>query len=314
MFSSKQGVAVLSVASNALLTLGKLIVGLMIGSVSVVAEAIHSGVDLLASLIALFAVSRSGRPPDEEYPFGRGKIENVSGTVEALLIFVAAGMIVAEAIGKLLRAPELPRVDLGLAIMAISVLVNAFVSRRLFAVAKRTDSVALEADAYHLSTDVLTSLGVFVGLVLVRVTGFAYLDPLAALVVAAMIVKAAWDITRTSFLDLLDRSLPAEERRLVARVIQEHGDRLVGAHSVRTRKAGGERHVDLHLVVNAHATVEESHSLCDHLERDLHETLGRCTLNIHVEPCREECAGCAVKCGAATLADGAQKRTADEHR
>jgi cation diffusion facilitator family transporter len=302
MFQSKQGVAALSVVSNTLLTLSKLTIGLMIGSVSVVAEAIHSGVDLLASLIALFAVSRSGRPPDDDYAFGRGKIENVSGTVEALLIFVAAGVIVVEAVSKLQREPELPRVDLGLAIMAVSVVVNIFVSRRLFAVAKRTDSVALQADGYHLSTDVLTSAGVFVGLVLVRLTGFAYLDPIAALVVAAMIVKAAWDITRHSFLDLLDPSLPQAERELVARVIQEHGDRLAGFHSVRTRKAGGEKHVDLHLVVNAKATVEESHALCDHLESDLHKALGRCTLTIHVEPCRQECAGCAVKCGDASQA------------
>lgn len=296
MFSSKQGVAALSVASNTFLTLAKLMVGLLIGSVSVVAEAIHSGVDLLASVIALFAVSRSARPPDDDYPFGRGKIENVSGTVEALLIFLAAGMIIAEAVGKLLRGPELPEVDLGLAVMAVSVGVNVVVSRRLFAIAKRTDSVALEADAYHLSTDVLTSLGVFLGLLLVRFTGFAYLDPIVALGVAALILKAAWDITRRSFLDLLDRGLPEEERRLVARVILDHRDRLVGYHKVRTRKAGGEKHVDLHLVVGAKATVEEAHALCDHLERDLHKALGRSTLNIHVEPCRQDCANCATKC------------------
>lgn len=296
MFTSKKGVAALSVASNTLLTLAKLVVGLTIGSVSVVAEAIHSGVDLLAAVIALFAVSRSARPPDDEYPFGRGKIENVSGTVEALLIFLAAGLIVSEAVNKLLHPPELPQVDLGLVVMALSVVVNLFVSRRLFAVARRTESVALEADAYHLTTDVLTSLDVFVGLILVRLTGFAYLDPIAALLVAGLIVRTAWEITRRSFLDLLDRGLPAEERRLVARVIQQHGDRLVGFHEVRTRKAGGERHVDLHLVVAARATVEEAHALCDHLERDLHRALGRCTLNIHTEPCRQDCADCPVKC------------------
>jgi cation diffusion facilitator family transporter len=296
MFSSKKGVAALSVASNTLLTVTKLIVGLMIGSVSVVAEAIHSGVDLLAAAIALFAVTRSARPPDDEYPFGRDKIENVSGTVEALLIFLAAGLIIFEAIDKLLRPPELPAVDLGLVVMGLSVVVNLGVSRRLFAVARRTDSVALEADAYHLTTDIVTSLGVFAGLVLVRLTGFAYLDPLAALAVAALIIKAAWEITCRSFLDLLDRGLPAAERRLVASIIQEHGDRLVGFHQVRTRKAGGERHVDLHLVVAARATVEEAHDLCDHLERDLHGALGRCSLNIHIEPCRLNCESCSLKC------------------
>ncbi|MHB1134951.1 MAG: cation diffusion facilitator family transporter [Chloroflexota bacterium] len=299
MFDSKTGVAALSVFSNAVLTLGKLVVGLMIGSVSVVAEAIHSGVDLVASLIALFAVGRSAQPPDVDHPFGHGKIENVSGTVEALLIFFAAGLIVVEAVRKLQGPPVLPEVDLGLAVMAVSVVANILVSRRLFTVARRTDSVALEADAYHLSTDVLTSLGVFVGLVLVRLTGFAYLDPLVALGVAAHIVKAAWGITRRSFVDLLDRSLPEPERRLVAGIIEEHGDRLCGFHEVRTRKAGGERQIDLHLVVAAETSVEQAHELCDHLESDLRQSLGPCTLNIHVEPCRHQCQNCSLDCDSA---------------
>lgn len=296
MFHTKTRVAALSVASNATLTLGKLIVGLSIGSVSVVAEAIHSGVDLLASVIAYVAVRTSARPPDDSYPYGRGKVENVSGTVEAILIFLAAGMIIYEAIGKLMHGMEVPRVDLGLAIMAVSVGANILVSRLLFKVARETDSVALEADAYHLTTDVLTSLGVFLGLVAVRLTGLAILDPIAALVVAALIVKAAWDITRKSFVDLLDRSLPDGERQLISQTLKQHGDRVVGFHQVRTRKAGGDRHVDLHLVVNGEASVAEAHALCDHLERDLRQTLGAATFSIHVEPCRKECSSCAVSC------------------
>lgn len=294
VFLSKTGVAALSIASNATLTLGKLFVGLSIGSVSVVAEAIHSGVDLLASVIAYFAVRTSARPPDDQYPYGRGKIENVSGTIEAALIFLAAGMIVYEAVGKLLYGMEMPQVDLGLGVMAVSVGANILVSRLLFKVARETDSVALEADAYHLTTDVLTSLGVFLGLVAVRLTGWTVLDPVAALVVAVLIVKAAWDITRKSFVDLLDRSLPDGERQLISQILKQHGDRVVGFHQVRTRKAGGDRHVDLHLVVNGEASVSEAHALCDHLERDLHQTLGAGTFSIHVEPCHKECGSCAV--------------------
>lgn len=296
MFNTKTGVAALSVASNLTLTLLKLAVGLYIGSVSVVAEAIHSGVDLLAAIIAFFAVRSAGRPPDDKHPFGHGKIENVSGTVEAILIFAAAGLIVYEASQKLLHGTELPQVDLGVMVMALSVVVNIVVSRQLFKVAKRTDSVALEADGYHLSTDVLTSLGVLVGLVVVRLTGLAVLDPVVALAVAGIIVKAAWDITRRSFVDLLDRSLPDSERQLVVQVIQAHKDQLVGVHRVRTRKAGSERHVDLHLVVNSQASVAEAHALCDHLESDLREALGSCSTSIHVEPCRQECDSCAATC------------------
>ncbi len=294
MFRSKTGVAGLSVASNTTLTLGKLAVGLSIGSVSVVAEGIHSGMDLLASVIAFFAVRTSARPPDEKYPYGRGKVENISGTVEAVLIFLAAGMIIYEAVGKLLFGMEMPQVDLGLIMMAVSVVANTVVSRMLLKVAHETDSVALEADAYHLSTDVLTSLGVFLGLVAVRLTGWTILDPLAALLVAALIIKAAWEITSKSFVDLLDRSLPDGERQAISQILGQHGDRVVGFHQVRTRKAGGDRHVDLHLVVNGEASVAEAHDLCDHLERDLHQTLGAATFTIHVEPCRKQCKSCAV--------------------
>jgi cation diffusion facilitator family transporter len=296
MFHTKTSVAALSVASNTVLTLSKLIVGISIGSVSVVAEAIHSGVDLLASLIALFAVKTSARPADDKYPYGRGKIENVSGTIEAVLIFLAAGVIIYEAVGKLVHGMELPRVDLGLVVMGVSVAANILVSRQLLKVARETDSVALEADAYHLTTDVMTSAGVLVGLVAVRLTGLAFLDSVVALMVAALIIKAAWDITRRSFMDLLDRSLPEAERQMVAEVLGRHNDRLMGFHQVRTRKVGAERHIDLHLVVKAEDTVAEAHSLCDHLERDLRRTLGACTINIHTEPCRRECTSCRVDC------------------
>ena len=129
MFQSKTSVALLSVASNSFLTLGKIVIGLSIGSIAVVAEGIHSSVDLLASVIALMAVRQSAKPPDEKYPFGRGKIENVSGTVEAVLIFLAAGMIIWEAVNKLLHPAELPQVDLGVVIMAVSIGMNVLVSR-----------------------------------------------------------------------------------------------------------------------------------------------------------------------------------------
>jgi cation diffusion facilitator family transporter len=298
MFESKTGVAALSVASNLTLTLLKLVVGLMIGSVSVVAEAIHSGVDLLAAVIAYFAVSNSGRPPDGKFAYGRWKIENLSGTIEAGLIFVAAGLIIYEAFGKLVHGTELPQVDLGLGVMALSVVANFVVSRQLFRVARKTDSVALAADGYHLTTDIATSLGVLVGLVAVRLTGLSWLDPLAALGVAILIIKAAWDITRRSVVDLMDTSLPEGERQIIANVLLRHSQRWAGFHQVRTRKAGPQRYIDLHLVVNAEAPIKEAHALCDDIERDLQEVLSPCSLSIHVEPCRHDCARCQTRCEA----------------
>jgi len=300
VFESKTSVAALSVASNLTLTLLKLIVGIAIGSVSVVAEAIHSGVDLLAAVIAFFAVRSSARPPDEKFAYGRGKVENLSGTIEAGLIFVAAGLIIYEAIGKLLHGTELPQVDLGLGVMLLSVVANFVVSRQLFRVARKTDSVALEADGYHLTTDIVTSLGVLVGLVAVRLTGLSWLDPLAALGVAALIIKAAWDITRRSAIGLMDTSLPEEERQVIAEVLRRHSSRWVGFHQVRTRKAGPQRYIDLHLVVDAEEPIQQAHALCDDIERDLQEALRPCSLSIHVEPCQHDCARCRTQCEART--------------
>ena len=173
----KASVARLSVISNTTLMLLKLAVGLAIGSVSVISEAIHSGMDLLAAIIALFAVKISGKPADQHHPFGHGKVENISGTVEALLIFLAAIWIIYEAIKKLLNPQPLEDVGWGVAVMFVSAMVNIFVSRTLFKVGKETDSVALQADAWHLHTDVYTSAGVMAGLGIIWLGSFLFREP-----------------------------------------------------------------------------------------------------------------------------------------
>ena len=289
---SKTRVATLAVLTNTFLTVVKLVVGLMIGSVSVLAEAVHSGVDLVAAVMALFAVRTSAVPPDDGHPYGHGKVENVTGTIEALLIFGAAGLIIYESINRLLHGVELPTVDAGLAVIGFSVVVNFFVSRRLLAVAKKTESVALEADAYHLTSDVLTSLGVFAGLLLVRLTGLTLLDPLVALGVAVLILKAAWEVTQRSFVDLLDRRLPDDEQASIRAVLDSHHAQLLSYHKLRSRKAGSDRHVDLHLVVHRDLSVAQAHELCDTIEDQLEKRLGSVTVNLHVEPCEGECDVC----------------------
>ncbi len=292
MFSSKKGVAALSITSNATLVVLKLTVGLTIGSVSVISEAIHSSIDLLAATMAFFAVRAAAKPPDDEHLFGHGKAENLSGAVEAVLIFLAAIMIIYEAVQKLMHGVNLESVDLGIVVMGVSAIANTFVSRQLMRVAKATESMALEADAWHLTTDVLTSLGVTVGLVVVRLTGLTVLDPIIAIAVALFICRTAFDITRRSIRDLLDTSLPADEQALIREVLDKHKSDMVGYHEIRSRKSGSERHVDLHLVMNRNVTVQQSHDLCDHLESDLKDALGSLTLNIHVEPCALDCETC----------------------
>jgi len=302
----KTQVASLSVASNTFLTLAKVLIGLISGSVSILSEGIHSGIDLLAAFIALFAVGESGKPADSRHAYGHGKIENVSGTIEAALIFVAALMIIVKAIQKVqeIMGGESGHVgDLGLGlgvlVMGVSALMNLIVSTKLMSVAKRTDSVALEADALHLRTDVYTSVGVLTGLLLIKITGWTILDPIIALGVASMIIKASFDLTKKAFSPLVDVSLPDEEREIIARVLLHHAEEFVEFHKLRTRKAGAERHVDLHLVVAKYASVGDVHELCDVIEQEINLSLHGTHVLIHAEPCSTKDVECPVEEGLA---------------
>lgn len=294
----KQKTARLSVISNSGLVLMKFVVGFSIGSVSIISEAIHSSMDLIAAIIAFFSVRKSSEPPDAAHAFGHGKFEDVSGLVEALLIFVAAILIIREAVTKLLghTAEEL-RPELlifGIAVMGISALVNWYVSHRLFVVAKESESIALESDAWHLRTDVYTSLGVFAGLILIKLTGNPIFDPLFALGVAVVIMKAAYDLTVRSFADLIDHSIPEEDEKRIKEILCEHANIYAGFHGLKTRRSGPEIFVDFHLVMPGEISVRQSHDLTDHLESDIMTEYPRANINIHVEPCNE---GSCKRCG-----------------
>ena len=296
MFRTKTGAAGLSVLSNTLLILLKLVAGILTGSVSIIAEAIHSGIDLLAALIAFVSLRIAGRPADREHPFGHGKVENVSGTIEAVLIFVAAIFIIYQAINRIIAGAIVEYLSIGIAVMAISVVVNIIVSRHLLRIARDADSIALEADARHLTADVYTSLGVMVGLVVVQVTGLNILDPIIAIGVSIFIMRAAYNLTRRAFPSLIDVKLPEEEEALIVSTMSEHMGALVGFHELRTRKAGSERHIELHMMMARDASIERAHSLCDHLEEDIMSRLPHTHVTIHVEPCDMECDTCPDSC------------------
>lgn len=281
---SKKRAAALSVGSNITLVLGKLFVGIWTNSVAVISEAIHSAMDLLAAIIAFVAVSYSDRPPDQDHSHGHGKIENLSGAIEALLIFGAVVFIGYESIEKLIHGGEVKQVYLGAVVMGASAVVNTVVSWHLQRVGRRYDSEALLADAAHLRTDVYTSLGVLVGLLLVHFTHIGWLDPAVAMAVALLIVYEAWVITRRSVGGLLDRSLPEADLAVVERIIRETG---LSYHALRSRKSGAVRKVDLHLDVSPSATAEQIHELCDRIEEQIHRALPGTQVLIHPEPAVE---------------------------
>jgi cation diffusion facilitator family transporter len=296
----KEKTARLSIISNTGLLILKFVVGIAIGSVSIISEAIHSSMDLVAAVIAFFAVRKSAEPPDHEHTFGHGKFEDISGLVEAMLIFAAAVIIIYESAKKLLgEAPEHLTMELlfaGIAVMGFSALVNWYVSKRLMKVAKQTESIALESDAWHLRTDVYTSLGVFSGLVLIRLTGITLFDPLFAIGVAIVIIKAAYDLTKRSLSDLIDRSLPEKDEMRIKGIICEHARDYAGFHELKTRRAGPEIFIDFHLVMPKNLSVEQAHDFEDHLEADLKLEYPRSTITIHVEPCNEGCIRCGSFC------------------
>jgi cation diffusion facilitator family transporter len=296
----KESTARLSVISNTGLVLMKFIVGTAIGSVSIISEAIHSSMDLIAALIAFFSVRKSAEPPDAQHEFGHGKFEDISGLIEALLIFIAAILIIWEAGQKLLgESSELLNPELlmwGIAVMGISALVNWYVSNRLFKVGKQSESIALESDAWHLRTDVYTSLGVFTGLILIRLTGLTILDPLIAIGVAIVIMKAAYDLTRRSLSDLIDHSIPPADEKRIQEIICDHASVYAGFHDLKTRRSGPEIFIEFHLVLPGDISVLQSHDLADHLESDLKTEFPRANITIHAEPCNEGCTRCGSFC------------------
>src|SRR5512133_1265189 len=203
--NAKVKTARLSIMSNSLLIIMKVVVGILSGSVSIISEAIHSSMDLVAAIIAFLSVRVSDNPPDSRHPYGHGKIENISGVIEALLIFIAAGWIILEAVRKLLgEKSELDSIGLGVLVMVIASLVNTLVSMRLYKVARETNSVALEADALHLKTDVYTSLGVAAGLGLILLTGRTWFDPVVAMLVALFIIYESFNLLKNAFSPLMD--------------------------------------------------------------------------------------------------------------
>jgi cation diffusion facilitator family transporter len=224
----------------------------------------------------------SDNPPDSRHPYGHGKIENISGVIEALLIFVAAVWIIVEAVRKLMgEAIELDSIGIGSGIMLISAIVNIIVSRRLYKVARETKSVALEADALHLKTDVYTSLGVALGLGLILITGINWFDPVVAILVAIFIIRESYILLKRAFTPLLDEAWDDNEVEDLEKTLN---DLNVNYHELRTRIAGNYRFIDLHMDLPKDLSVESAHNYCDMIEEKLTSKFQNLNVTIHVEP------------------------------
>lgn len=283
----KQRAASISIFSNLTLIIAKTTAGLVTGSVSVMSEAVHSTVDLAAAVIAWFAVRLSGKDPDENHPYGHGKIENISGTIEALLILAAAGGIIWGAAHKLIHGTLVEKPGLALGVMLLSGTVNIFVSRYLHRIARRTHSLALEADATHLRTDVYSSLGIFAGLLLVTISGIHALDPIIAILMALFITIEGVLILRRSFGGLLDTSLSGTELAEVETVLNRHAQDFTHVRNLRSRQVGSSRKIDFILEFCSLTSLAEAHAVCDRLESEINRVLPGSEVFIHPEPCSQ---------------------------
>lgn len=285
MIRTKSGAAALSIASNSILIALKLAAGAITGSIAIITEAIHSLIDLVASVIAFISVRKADEPADAEHPYGHEKVENLAATIEGMLILVGAAVIVYEASHRLAVGASVDSLGIGIAVMGISVVANLVVSGVLSRRAREHDSAALEGDAAHLRTDALTSLGVLVGLGLVEITGAAAFDSITALIVAAAIVWAGIAIVRRSSRVLVDEVLPDSEMdRIEAAIAAARTPEVAGYHKLRARRAGSRRHIDFHVQYVSGTSLERAHELAHQMRSSIEGEIPQAEVLIHAEP------------------------------
>jgi cation diffusion facilitator family transporter len=285
MIRTKSGAAGLSIASNALLIAIKLAAGAITGSIAIVTEAVHSLIDLVASVVAFVSVRKADEPADAEHPYGHEKVESLAATIEGMLILVGAGIIVYEATHRLVVGAKVESLGVGMVVMGFSVLANLGVSTVLSRQAKAHDSPALEGDAAHLRTDALTSAGVLVGLGLVQITGDAAFDSITAFAVAAAIVTAGIRIIRRSSGVLVDEALPGPEMdRIEAAIASARTPEVAGYHKLRARRAGSRRYIDLHVQYRSGTSLERAHELAHRMRDEIEAEIPRAEVLIHAEP------------------------------
>ena len=275
-----------SISSNALLLTVKLTAGVMTGSVSILSEAVHSATDLVASIVAFMAVRSSASPPDESHNYGHGRFENLAGIFEGVVLLGVGGWVIFGAVNGIVNGAELELLGLGIGVMALSAVVNLFVSSWLLRVARETDSRALEAEGYNLRTDVWGAAGVALGLVAALATDWTILDPIIAGLIGLVILWTALGLISGSTRVLLDESLPEEELAVIERVIEdeiENEEAVRGFHKLRARKSGPQRHVDFHLQLRAQTTIGEAHKISDSLEERIGRNLPNTDVLIHLE-------------------------------
>ena len=297
MNDKKKFVAGLSITSNVILSVLKIITGVLTGSLSIISEAIHSLSDFFASVLTFFSVMKSSQPADSDHPYGHGKYEDMAGFIEGILIILAALFIIFEASKKIIFGINMDaQNDLGIIVMLIAVILNIVVSSLLFKTAKETNSISLYADGEHLRTDVYSSLGVMLGLLLIRITGHTVLDPVIAILVAVIIFRVGYTISKKAASDLLDHSIPEDNINSIKQIINDCSENVtLKQNSIKARQVGPTKDIDLILQFQGNTPICECHKICDEIEEKIREIYPNCSISIHAEPicykrnCQKSC-------------------------
>ncbi|AOC92093.1 Cation-efflux pump FieF [Bacillus amyloliquefaciens] len=277
-------IAFLSVISNSLVVMLKIAVGIITGSVAILSEAIHSFLDLIAAFIAFISVRISKKPADTGHPYGHGKVENLSGTIETILIFAAGIWMIYECVQKLVNPEPVHLPVLGIVVMLLGALINLVVSKLVKREAEKVNSVAMKSNALHLLTDVYTSLGVAASLLVVTLTEWYILDPIIGMVLAVYIIYEAFKLMKEAFPPLIDTRLSEEEEKTILKIIDTFHQEFIEIHDFRTRRSGPQEYIDFHMVVASHVTIKDVHDLCDRIERDITDEFKQAQVMIHPEP------------------------------
>jgi cation diffusion facilitator family transporter len=285
--SAKFGAARVSIVSNSILIALKVTAGAITGSIAIITEAVHSSIDLLASIVAYLSLRKAAEPADADHMYGHAKAENLAAAIEGMLILVGAGVILYESVHRLTAGGELEHIGVGIAVIGISAVANVVVSSYLYRQARAHDSPALEGDSAHLRADAATSVAVLVGLVLIEVTGVQELDAIVALMVGSAIVYAGVRILTRSSRVLMDEALPPDELDVVRdQIARFPAPELVGYHKLRGRRAGSARHIDLHLQFAPGTSLERAHAIAHGLQAAVRKKIPRADLLVHTEPSR----------------------------
>ncbi|MGD9131480.1 MAG: cation diffusion facilitator family transporter [Candidatus Bathyarchaeota archaeon] len=279
----KKKVALIAVVCGVAIFGIKLVAYFVSNSVALLSDALESIVNIAASGLMLFSVCVSERAPDSSHKYGHEKIEDISSLMEGIFVLIAALFIIYAAAGRLFEPTELFELDVAIGISVLATALNAGLSLLLIKTAKSCGSMALEGDAKHLFSDVVSTVGVWIGLIVAQLTGWSFLDSILAFVVAALIVRVGAKLVLKSSNRLMDQSCIAEEKK-INEILGRHSFKFIDFHDLKTRRHGNQVFAELHLSVDGSLSVKEAHDLTDHLEEELKEEQPNIHLTIHVEP------------------------------